>query len=54
MMVAHKGRGVTDAAFNAVVSDLVATLDKFKVPETERDQLLGLLAPMQPAIVQEK
>jgi hemoglobin len=54
MFAAHKGRGITDDAFNAVVSDLVTTLEKFRVPEKEKGQLLGLLAPMKPAIVQEK
>jgi hemoglobin len=53
MFAAHKGRGITSAAFNAVVEDLVATLDKFKVPEKEKSQLLGILGPMKPAIVQE-
>jgi hemoglobin len=53
MFTAHKGRGVTEAAFNAVVSDLVATLDKLQVPEKEKNQLLGILGPMKPAIVQE-
>jgi len=54
MFAAHKGRGITEDAFNAVVSDLVATLDNLKVPEKEKSQLLGLLAPMKPAIVQGK
>lgn len=54
MFAAHKGRGVTEAAFNAVVSDLVETLDKLQVPEKEKSQLLGILGPMKPAIVQEK
>lgn len=54
MISAHRGRGVTEGAFNAVVSDLVATLDKFKVPEKEKGQLLGILGPMKPAIVQEQ
>ena len=51
MLSAHKGRGVTDDAFNAVVSDLVATLEKFKVPEKEKSQLLGILGPMKSGIV---
>src|SRR5215471_10132105 len=46
MFAAHQGRGVTDEAFSAVVSDLVATLEKFKVPEKEKGQLLGILGPM--------
>ena len=33
---AHKGRGVTSDAFNLVVEDLVATLDKFKVPQKRK------------------
>ena len=52
MVTAHKGRGVTEEAFQAVVEDLVATLEKLKVPDTEKSDLLGLLAPMKPAIVQ--
>jgi hemoglobin len=54
MISAHRGRGVTEEAFNAVVGDLIATLDKLKVPEKEKGQLLGILGPMKPAIVQDK
>jgi hemoglobin len=54
MLTAHKGRGVTEEAFNAVVSDLVATLDKLQVTEKQKGQLLGILGPMKPAIVQDK
>ena len=53
MSAAHKGRGVTSAAFNAVVENLVATLDKFKVPEKEQRDLLALLGPLKTAIVSE-
>jgi hemoglobin len=53
MFAAHKGRHVTSDAFQAVVEDLVATLDEFKVPEKEKGQLLGLLAPIQTAVVQQ-
>ena len=41
MKTAHAGMGITDADFNALVEDLVATLDKFKVPEKEKGELLG-------------
>jgi hemoglobin len=51
MVTAHKGRGVTDEAFSAVVEDLVATLDKLKVPEKEKADLLGILGPMKAAVV---
>ena len=52
MFSAHQGRGVTAEAFQAVVEDLVATLDELRVPEKEKSQLLGLLGPLQAAIVQ--
>ncbi|HTS27836.1 MAG TPA: group 1 truncated hemoglobin [Bryobacteraceae bacterium] len=48
---AHQGRGITNAAFDAVVSDLVATLDKLQVPEREKNQVLALLGPMRTAVV---
>ena len=54
MLTAHRGRGVTEEAFNVVVGDLVATLDKLKVSGKENNQLLGMLAPMKPAMVQAK
>jgi hemoglobin len=52
MISAHKGRGVTEEAFNAVVDDLKATLDRLQVPRKEQSDLLNILAPMKPAIVQ--
>jgi hemoglobin len=51
MKTSHKGMGVTDADFNALVEDLVATLDKFKVPAQEKNELLALLGPMRSDIV---
>jgi hemoglobin len=51
MMTAHKGMGITDADFSALVEDLVAALNKFNVPETEKNELLGALGPMKPQIV---
>lgn len=50
---AHKGRGITEEAFSAVVEDLVATLDKFHVPEKEKADLLNILGPMKTAVVQQ-
>jgi len=52
LMAAHKGRGITEEAFQAVVEDLVATLDKLKVPAQEKTDLLALLSPIKPAVVQ--
>jgi len=51
MKAAHAGMGITDADFNALVEDLVATLDKFKVPEKEKSELLAVLGPMKKDIV---
>jgi hemoglobin len=52
MEMAHKGRGITDEAFNAVVDDLTATLAKLKVPDKEQKQLMALLGPLKAAVVQ--
>jgi hemoglobin len=51
MKAAHAGMGVNEAHFGALVEDLVKTLDKFKVPQREQKELLGVLGPMKPDIV---
>lgn len=51
MKATHAGMGVTDAHFNALVEDLVKALNKFKVPEKEKTELLGALAAMRGDIV---
>jgi hemoglobin len=52
MRAAHDGMGVTAGEFDALVEDLVATLDEFNVPKAEQDELLGHIAPMRSAIVE--
>ena len=52
MKASHKNMGVTNGEFKALVEDLVATLDKFKVPEKEKGELLAALGPLQPDIVE--
>jgi hemoglobin len=52
MKTAHQGMGIKDADFNALVEDLVAALDKFKVPEKEKGELLGVLGPLKKDIVE--
>jgi hemoglobin len=54
MKTAHMGMGVSDSDFDALVEDLVAALDTFKVGAHEKDQLLGALAPMKPDIVEKR
>ena len=51
MTTAHTGMNIQSAEFDALVEDLVKSLDKFKVPEREKGELLGALGGMKPAIV---
>jgi hemoglobin len=51
MKSAHAGMGVTEAHFNALVEDLVKSLNKFNVPEKEKNELLNALASMKGDIV---
>jgi len=46
MKSAHAGMNITTENFNAVVEDLTAALDKYKVGSNEKNQLLGVLSPM--------
>ncbi|PWU09773.1 MAG: group 1 truncated hemoglobin [Terriglobia bacterium] len=52
MKTAHMGMGISGADFNALVEDLIATLDKFHVKEQDKNALLGALGPMQKDIVE--
>ena len=54
MKQTHAGMGVTDAAFGALVEDLVATLDHHKVAKADKEELLGILGPMKGDIVEKK
>jgi hemoglobin len=51
MATTHKGMNISDADFGALVEDLIKSLDKNKVPAKEKNELLGILGPMKPAIV---
>ena len=52
MRETHDGMEVTAGEFDALVEDLVATLDEFDVPKGEQEELLGLLGPMRDEIVE--
>jgi hemoglobin len=52
MKAAHAGMGITGGEFEAVVDDLVQTLDHYQVPEREKNELLAMLAPMRGDIVE--
>jgi hemoglobin len=52
MKTAHAGMGISNADFNALVEDLTGALDKFKVGDKEKNDLLGALGPMKKDIVE--
>ncbi len=52
MRETHDGMGVTAGEFDALVEDLVATLNEFEVAKAEQEELLGLLGPMRDAMVE--
>lgn len=51
MKTAHKGMKITEDEWKATVGDLVAALDKNKVPDKEKNELLTPLAGMHDDIV---
>jgi hemoglobin len=51
MKTVHKGLNISEAEWNATVEGLVKALDKQKVPEREKKELLALLGPMKKDIV---
>ncbi|WP_042885783.1 group I truncated hemoglobin [Cupriavidus necator] len=51
MRTAHAGMGITNGEFDALVEDLVKSLNKFKVPAPEQKELLDVLGPMRQDIV---
>ena len=48
----HKGLGITEAEWNIGVGHFLATLDKFKVPEKERNELVAIVASVKKDIVE--
>ena len=51
MKAAHNGLNITEGEWDATVEDLVKALDKRKVAEPDRKELLGLLGPLKADIV---
>lgn len=54
MKTAHQEMAITEAHFNWVAEDLVKSLNKFKVPAKEQNELLALLGAMKNDIVNTK
>ena len=53
MKTSHAGLGISEADWNKGVGHLVATLDKFKVPQKEKDDLLAAASGLKKEIVEE-
>lgn len=54
MKTVHAGMNIKESDFAALVEDLKASLDHFKVPAAEQQELIGKLATMHDAIVTAK
>lgn len=52
MKTTHAGMKISNGDFVALVEDLVKSLDTFKVPLQEKEELLALLGPMKKDIVE--
>jgi hemoglobin len=51
MKTAHQGLGITESDWETSVKHLVATLDKFKVPQKEKDEVLAAASSLKADIV---
>ncbi len=54
MKTSHAGLGITEEQWNASVNHLIATLDKFKVPEKEKNEVIGAIAGLKKDIVEKQ
>lgn len=54
MKDSHTGLGITEDDWNAAAKHLVATLDKLKVPEAEKKELLDFVTSLKGDIVDKK
>jgi hemoglobin len=52
MKTSHEGLGITDSDWDVSVNILVGILDEFKVPEQEKNELLGILSGLKPSIIE--
>lgn len=52
MKTSHMGLGITDAEWDAAAKHLAASLDKFKVPEKEKGEVLAFVTTLKKDIVE--
>lgn len=51
MKASHEGLGITESDWQVAVGHLLATLEKFKVPQKEKDEVVGAIAGFKAEIV---
>ena len=54
MKTTHGGLGITEADWEAAAKHLVAAMDKYKVPQAEKDELMAFVAEQKKDIVEKK
>jgi hemoglobin len=54
MKASHEGLNITEEDWQVAVDHLAATLDKFKVPKREKDEMLGAVSKFKNDIVEKK
>jgi len=54
MKTTHTGLGITEAQWDAAAKHLVAALDKYKVPQAEKDELMAFVGTQKKDIVEKK
>ena len=52
MKMSHSGLGITNADWDAAAKHLTASLDKFKVPEKEKGEILAFVTTLKNDIVE--
>ncbi|MEO8433846.1 MAG: group 1 truncated hemoglobin [Pyrinomonadaceae bacterium] len=52
MKTSHQGLGITEAQWDAAAKHLIATLDKFKVPAKETNELVAFVTSLKKDIVE--
>ena len=54
MKTSHAGLGITEEQWNTSVNHLVSTLNKFNVPEKEKNEVIGAIASLKKDIVEKQ
>ena len=54
MKTSHAGLGITNAEWDAAAKHLAASLDKFKVPEKEKGEILSFVTSLKKDIVEKQ